>query len=193
LGSNNKCCWVLDNGKVEKGDVVVDIDYVNKHGINPMMGPNDERLGQRFPGKGEVADPFMFRKLEQFIPDKKLHLGIYTLSSNSPFYEGRGDIIEGTYRQLTEQNTDLVEAFGMSFAMDAMVMQHFNNPPIDVNGFDRAVRWIGLTAATNIIPKVQAPDKNMLRGAAMPNPNPTSHKEVLEGGVVAEELLIQQL
>jgi purine nucleoside phosphorylase len=181
---------VLDNGKVKKGDVIVDIDYVNKHGVNPMMGPNDPRLGQRFPGKADVADPDLFTLLEKSIPYENLHLGIYTLSSNAPFYEGRGDIIEGMYKELREQNEELVEAFGMSFAMDAMVMQHFNHPPIDKNGFDRKVKWIGLTAATNIIPQVQAPTKYMLSMAALTNPNPTSHKEVLEGGVVAEKLLI---
>lgn len=181
---------VLDNGKVKKGDVVVDVDYVNKHGINPMMGPNDPRLGARFPSKANIADPNIFSRLEKFIDEDNIHLGIYTLSSNSPFYEGGGDIVSGIYFKLLEQNPWLVQAYGMSFAMDAMIMQHFNNPPEDENGFDRPVRWIGLTAATNVIPQVKAPTKTMLRDAAIANPNPTSHKEVLEGGVVAEEILI---
>ena len=181
---------VLDNGKVEVGDVVVDIDYVNQQGINPLIGPNDERLGQRFPGKADVADPFIFQRLDPFIPPDRLHLGIYTLASNTPFYEGRGDIVNGMYTALTSQNPDLVEAFGMSFAMEAMVMQHFNNPPIDDNGFDRPVRWIGLTAATNVVPGVTAPTKEGLRNAAIDNPNPTNEEDVFEGGAKAEELLI---
>lgn len=181
---------VLDNGHIRVGDVVVDVDYVNQHGVNPMMGPNDDRLGVRFPGKANVADPYMFARLEHFVPAENLHLGVYTLASNAPFYEGRGDIVNGMYSELRRQNPELVEAFGMSFAMDAMIMQHFNDPPIDQNGFDRPVRWIGLTAATNVVPAVQAPTKDMLRAAAIPNPNPTSHDEVLAGGVVAEKLLI---
>lgn len=181
---------VLDNGKVQKGDVVVDIDYFSQHGVNPLMGPNDDNLGTRFPGKRNVADPNIFSRLEQFVPQDNLHLGIYTLASNAPMYEGSGDIINGMYEELTEQNPELVKAFGMSFAMDAMIMQHFNNPPIDKNDFDRPVRWIGLTAATNVVPLVTAPNKDMLRRAAILNPNPTSHDEVLEGGVVAERLLI---
>jgi len=181
---------VLDNGEVQKGDVVVDVDYVNQHGVNPLMGPNDDNLGTRFPGKRNVADPGIYTRLEGFVPQDKLHLGIYTLASNAPMYEGSGDIVAGMYDELRRQNPELVEAFGMSFAMDAMIMQHFNNPPVDKNGFDRQVRWIGLTAATNVVPKVTAPNKDMLRRAAIPNPNPTSHAEVLEGGVVAEELLI---
>jgi hypothetical protein len=181
---------VLDNKVVEMGDVIVDIDYVNHHGVNPLMGPNDERLGQRFPGKATVADPSIFSRLEEFVPSDRLHLGIYTLASNSPFYEGRGDIVNGTYEELTRQNPQLVQAFGMSFAMEAMMMQHFNNPPSDANGFDRPVRWIGLTAATNVIPNIVVPTKEMLRKAAIPDPNPTNAEEVLEGGHVAEKLLI---
>lgn len=185
---------VLDNGRIKKGDVVVDIDYVNEHGVNPMMGPNDNRLGQRFPGKANVADPYIFALLERFVPRKNLHLGIYTLKSNAPFYEGRGDIDKGMYNNLIKKilwfKQKMVQAFGMSFALEAMVMQHFNNPPVDENGFDRQVRFIGLTAATNVIPPVEEPTEEMLRKAALPNPNPTSHKEVLEGGKDAEKNLI---
>ena len=105
-------------------------------------------------------------------------------------YEGGGDIVAGMYDELIRQNPELVEAFGMSFAMDAMIMQHFNNPAVDKNGFDRPVRWIGLTAATNVVPRVTAPNKDMLRQAAIPNPNPTSHEDVLKGAKDAEKYLI---
>ena len=181
---------VLDNGKVQKGDVVVDVDYVNKHGISPLIGPNDKRLGVRFPGKGNVADPYIYNGLEKFIPEDHLHLGIYTLSSQSPMFEGGADVLDGMYEELMKQNPELVQAYGMSFAMEAMIMQHFNNPPFDVNGFDRPIRFIGLTAATNIIPKPIAATKNMLRQAVIPNPNPTSHEDVLKGAKDAEKYLI---
>jgi len=181
---------VINNGKVKVGNVIVDIDYVNQHGVNPLIGPNDKRLGQRFPGKSNVADPYLYARLEELIPSESLHLGIYTLSSNAPFYEGRGDLINGIYNQLIESNPDLAQCFGMSFAMDAMIMQHYNTPSIDTYGFDRQVRWIGLTAVTNVIPSVTAPTKEMLRKTAISNPNPTSHKEVLQGGTIAEKLFI---
>ncbi len=180
----------LDNGKAKKGDVVVDVDYVNQHGVNPLMGPNDDRLGVRFPGKGNVADPYIYSRLEAFIPPENLHLGVYTLASNAPLYEGRGDIVNGMYEELIKTNPELVQAYGMSFPMEAMVVQHFNEPLKDENGFDRPVRWIGLTAITNVIPEVWAPTKDMLREAAIPNPNPTTEREVLEGGKDAEKLLI---
>lgn len=181
---------VIDNKRVKVGDVVVDVDYVNQHGINPLIGPNDERLGERFPSKANVADPQLFSRLEKFVSPENLHLGMYTLASNSPLYEGTGDKINGMYEELKRQNPEYVEAFGMSFAMEAMIMQHFNNPPRDSYGFDRPVHWIGLTAATNVVPGVTAPTKEMLRAAALPNPNPTNEQEVLAGGVVAEKILI---
>jgi hypothetical protein len=154
------------------------------------MGANDDRLGARFPGKSKTANAAIFARLEKFVLPQNLHLGIYTLAANAPMYEGAADIVTGTYRELVSQNPELVEAFGMSFAMEAMVLQHFNTPSKDENGFDREVNWIGLTAATNVIPKVSAPTKETLRTAAILNANPTSHEEVLEGGTLAEKLLI---
>ncbi|MGD9129229.1 MAG: hypothetical protein PVJ09_01965 [Candidatus Woesebacteria bacterium] len=181
---------VYDNGKVQVGDVLVDVDYVNQHGVNPFIGANDERLGPRFTGKANLADPYLFAILGKLVPAERLHLAIYTLASNAPFFEGAADIAKGLYPMLLEQNPELAQAFGMSFAMEAMVMGHFNNPPQDPQGFDRPVRWMGLTAATNIIPPISAITKEQLLAGAVANPNPTSHKEVLEAGGLAEKLLI---
>lgn len=181
---------VLDNGKVQVGDVVVDVDYVNQHGVNPLFGPNDNRLGTRFPGKAGIADPHLFQRLEQFLPQDRTHLGIYTLVGNAPMYEGAADITNGTYQQLVKQNPDLVQAFGMSFAMDAMVMQHFNDPSVDTHGFDRKIPWIGLTAVTNVVEQPSATTKDRLRRNTVANPNPTNAEEVLTGGKIAEQLLI---
>ncbi|MEK7495232.1 MAG: hypothetical protein AAB603_01420 [Patescibacteria group bacterium] len=184
---------VLENGMIEKGDVVVDADYVNQFGANPLMGPNDDRLGTRFPGKGDVADPEIYRRLEGLIPERNLHIGIYSLKDNAPFYEGGADVLTGIYRDLLDQNPWLVQAFGMSFAMEAMVMQHFNKHPVDINGFDRRVHWIGLTAATNIIKKPIAPTKAALREGKIEIANETNHEEVLEGATDAEKILIPNI
>ena len=59
---------ILDNGRVKVGDVVVDVDYVNQQGVNPFIGLDDERLGSRFPGKANVADPDLFVRLEKRVP-----------------------------------------------------------------------------------------------------------------------------
>ncbi|HSD98086.1 MAG TPA: hypothetical protein VLB73_00130 [Patescibacteria group bacterium] len=180
----------LDNGNVHVGDVVVDVDYVNQNGVNPLIGPNDDRLGQRFPGKADTADPHLFALLEDTIPANNLHLGIYTMAINAPLYEGRGDIANGMYPALSQQNPDMVQLFGMSFATEAMVMQHYNDPSTDSNGFDRKIPWIGLTAATNIISRPEFPTKESLRRNNVASPNPTNAEEVLSGGKIAERYLI---
>lgn len=179
-----------ENGKVSVGDMVIDVDYVNQHGVNSLFGPNDEKLGQRFPSKANTADPYISARLAKILPKENLHLGVYTLASNAPLYEGLGDLVRGTYKELTTQNLDLVELHGMSLALEAIVMQHFNNPPKDENGMDRPVRWAGLTAVTNVIPQVKSPTMEELLAERLENPNPTSEKEVLEGAQVAEKLFI---
>ncbi len=180
----------LDNFNISVGDVVVDVDYVNQFAVNPLIGPNDKRLGTRFPGKGQVVDPYIYERLTRVIPKDNLKLGIYTLSSQSPMYEGLGDLVRGYYAELLRINPELVQLFGMSMAFDAMVLQHFNEKPMDENGFDRPVRWIALSAATNKIPPPQTPTRERILKRAVPNPNPTNEEEVLSGGQIAEKILI---
>lgn len=174
---------VLDNGRIKVGDVLVDVDYVNQQGVNPLLGFNDSRLGERFSGKSDIADPEIYARLQKIIPVENFHLGIYTLASNTPFYEGAADVERGIYPEILRQNPNLGLCFGMSFALEAMVLSHYNLPSKDKEGFDRKIHWLGLTAATNLIPKVRAPTISSVA-------NPTSPEEVLSGGSLAEKTLI---
>jgi len=42
---------------IEPGDLVLITDHLNLAGISPLMGPNDERLGPRFPDMSDVYTP----------------------------------------------------------------------------------------------------------------------------------------
>jgi purine-nucleoside phosphorylase len=37
------------NRSLERGGLVLISDHINLQGLNPLVGPNDDRLGQRFP------------------------------------------------------------------------------------------------------------------------------------------------
>lgn len=47
---------------IEPGDLVVLTDHINMSGISPLMGPNDERLGPRFPDMTDVYTPALREK-----------------------------------------------------------------------------------------------------------------------------------
>src|SRR5205814_736063 len=75
------------------GTLVAIRDHINLQGVNPLIGPNDDRFGVRFPDMTRAYDP-EFRK---FVADagKKLkmnlHEGVY-LALSGPNYETPAEI-----------------------------------------------------------------------------------------------------
>jgi purine-nucleoside phosphorylase len=100
-----------------KGDIVVIDDHINLLGLNPLIGPNDERLGPRF---SDMIEPYD-RNLQDLALRAALeanvvaHRGVY-VAVTGPNLETRAE-----YRFLRAIGADVV---GMSTVPEVLVAVH---------------------------------------------------------------------
>lgn len=99
------------------GDLVCVSDHINLIGRNPLRGPNDSRLGPRFPDMTEVYSLRLRQIAGQVARDLRLnlHSGIYACLPG-PSYETPAEI-----RMLRTLGADVV---GMSTVPEAIVARH---------------------------------------------------------------------
>lgn len=113
------------NAEFEPGDVMLITDHLNLSGDNPLIGPNLDRLGPRFPSMTDAYDPRL-RAAAIEASDRTgvpLRQGVYVMLSG-PAYETRAEL-----RMLRSFGADAV---GMSTAHEAIVARHAG---VDVLGF----------------------------------------------------------
>lgn len=105
------------NPEFESGDVVAVTDHVNLMGDNPLIGPNDESLGPRFPDMSEPYDRALLALSERVAREHGIRLrqGVFVAVAG-PNLETAAE-----YRFLRGLGADVV---GMSLVPENLVAVH---------------------------------------------------------------------
>lgn len=105
------------NPQHKKGDILVIEDHINLMGVNPLIGPNDDSLGPRFPDMCRPYDRELIELASRIALDENLraHTGVY-VGVTGPNLETRAE-----YRFLRLIGADVV---GMSTVPEVVVAVH---------------------------------------------------------------------
>jgi purine-nucleoside phosphorylase len=153
------------NRAMPPGSLVLLEDHINLMGANPLLGPNDDTLGPRFPDCSQPYDPALRRLAREVAAEQGIALpaGVYVAVAG-PNLETRAE-----YRFLRQIGADVV---GMSVVPEVLVARHGN------------MRVLAITVVSDAcIPEELAPAsvEELLRVAAAAEPKLTA----LLGGVIA--------
>ncbi len=105
------------NPQFRRGDIMCIVDHINLLGDNPLIGPNDDTLGVRFPDMSDPYTPDMISLAEEVALEEKIkmHQGVYVAVSG-PNLETRAE-----YRFLRMIGGDVV---GMSTVPEVVAATH---------------------------------------------------------------------
>jgi purine-nucleoside phosphorylase len=150
------------------GDVMLITDHLNLVGMtgaNPLMGPNIDELGPRFPDMSQAYDRKLMATARQVASDAKIALreGVYCALSG-PSFEGPADL-----RFLRVAGADAV---GMSTVPEVIVARHGGMRVLGFSGISNKANLDGSTATTHeevieagkiITPKIETIIRGVLR------------------------------
>jgi len=129
LIASNSCGGM--NPQYRRGDIMLIEDHINLLGDNPLIGPNDERLGERFPDMCFAYDRNLLEIARRVALDEKIAVqqGVYVAVAG-PNLETRAE-----YRFLRTIGADVV---GMSTVPEVIV------------GVHSGMRNLGLSVVTDL-------------------------------------------
>jgi purine-nucleoside phosphorylase len=107
------------NPTYKRGEVMCIVDHINLLGDNPLIGPNDDELGTRFPDMSDPYTPELVSLAEKVALDNgiKMQQGVY-VAVTGPNLETRAE-----YRYLRMIGGDVV---GMSTIPEVIAAVHMN-------------------------------------------------------------------
>src|SRR5262249_1146208 len=113
------------------GDLMLLTDHINGFGTNPLIGPNEDSLGQRFPDMSVVYDKVLRRLILSTARRLRVPLrqGVY-IGLHGPSYE--------TPAEIRACRTLGADAVGMSTVPEAIALRHIG------------VRVAGISTITNM-------------------------------------------
>jgi purine-nucleoside phosphorylase len=146
------------NPQFAKGDLMVIEDHINLMGDNPLIGPNDERLGVRFPDMCRPYDPALIALARRVALEEKVvcHQGVF-VAVPGPNLETRAE-----YRMLRMMGADVV---GMSTVPEVIVARHGGMRVLGISIITDACLPDALEAAdiTRIIATANRAEPNLTR------------------------------
>lgn len=105
------------NKSFKPGDLMVITDHINMMGANPLVGPNDDRFGTRFPDMSEVYNKYLIKRVDAAARNLRIDVkhGVY-IASSGPSYETPAEIKMARYLG--------ADAAGMSTVPEAIVANY---------------------------------------------------------------------
>jgi purine-nucleoside phosphorylase len=145
--------------QIEPGSIAVVEDHLNFSGAHPLIGPNDDSLGPRFP---DMNEPYS-RRLQDLARDVAMRVGVPCAPGVLAAVTGPSMPTRAEYRFLRSAGADLV---GMSLVPEAIAAVHAGFEVLALVGVTQQVLG-GRTDRTSIEAMIEAADLAAPRMASL--------------------------